>query len=240
MPLEAVPEEIEDGFLALLAGGLIVFPVSTGGVRAFRAADGGEAWKRDLGSLLSGGLLSAGGLVIVPVTDGRVVALKEADGTDAWTARLTAPAYGTPVSDGRGGVLLGTEGSTVERLPGTGGAATWTARVDSPVHSRPLVIGGTVYAVTTRGTVVRIGAADGKITGTTPLGLGVEGDATEHGRMLYIAAAGGSLVAYGLETNQVLWKRSGLGNLQAAPAVSGEILVAASADASGAVVGLKP
>ncbi len=224
----------------VLCGALAVFGSSAGGIRAFRAEDGAEAWKKDLGASVSGGLLAAGDLVIAALSDDRVVALQASDGAERWTVRLAAPVYGSIASDGKGGILLCTEAPAVERRTAADGSATWTAKVDAPVRTQPVVRGGTVVVVTTRGTVAHLAAADGASRGSGTVGAAVEGGATESGGVLYIAASGGALVAYGIDAREVLWKRTGAGQLQGAPAVSAEILVVASADSSGTVVAVKP
>lgn len=224
----------------VLCGAHAVFCTNGGGIRAFLARDGAEAWRKDLGVPVSGGLLAAGDLVLAAMDDNRLVALRAADGSEAWSVKLPAPVCGSLASDGKGGVVLTTETPSVERRSAKDGSLTWSAKVDAPVRAQAAVRGGTVLAVTSRGTAYHLAAADGTVQGTGSLGAAVEGGATELDGTLYVAASGGALIAYRIEAREVLWKRTGVGQLLGAPAVSKEILVIASADSSGAVVAVKP
>ncbi|MCK6481432.1 MAG: PQQ-binding-like beta-propeller repeat protein [Planctomycetaceae bacterium] len=231
-PLEKAPVAV---------GAIVAFGDADGGIHGLSAADGTEKWKAALGSPVTGNPLAAGDLVLVPLADGRLVALAGSDGSVRWTATLAGPAFGSMAPDGKGGVVVGTESSTVERVSlADGRTGNWSSKVDSPVHARPVVHGGAVVAASTRGTVHFLSADDGKSLKTRPLGLLVEGGACRLGGTLYIAAAGGSLVALDLESAEILWISSGLGRLVAEPAVTAEVLVTVSADGTGRVVALKP
>lgn len=221
-------------------GGVVVFGDALGTVRGLDAATGEVAWTKETGIPVSGGLLAVGDAVAVALADGRLLLLKGSDGTEIWSRKLSGPVYGSLGDDGRGGILAGTDASVLERVAVAGGAVTWSAKTDAPVHARPVVRGDTVHAVTTRGTVGRYALSDGKEQAVISLGIPVEGGARAHGDMLYISASRGSLVAYSLATAEVVWRRGGLGQLVGEPGCDGEILVAVSADSSGAVTALRP
>ena len=224
----------------VLSGGLVIFGDSDGKVHALESGGGVEKWAKPLGSPVSGRLLALDGLVLVPLADQRVVALSASDGAEKWSASLKGPVFGTMVADGRGGVLAGTESSTVERIALADGKVTWSAEVDGPVGARPVLRGDGVLAVTARGTLVTFAAADGGRRGTTSFGHAVEGGVHVMGETLYVSGAGGVLLAFDLAKNEVIWTRSELGRLLTEPVGDGSILVTASGDNAGLVVGLKP
>ena len=222
-----------------LAGGLVVVGDSDGRVYAFKAATGDEAWRVELKSPVTADPVVQGDLAIFALADGRLVGLRAADGGTAWTARLAGPAAVLGL-DGRGGVVAGTDATTLDRVDAASGDIAWSTKTDSPVHARPAMHGGSIVALSSQGLLHRF-KPDGTPGGPpTSIGRAVEGGCSILGDTLYAAAEEGTLVAWDLKANRLLWALGGLGSLHAEPAVAPGILVSASASSAGAVVVLEP
>ncbi len=227
----------------VIADGRVVFVDAKGKVVAFDARTGEERWKVTLASPATGTLLAArGGLVLVGAGDRRLRALEAADGKERWTAELSGPVSCTPEEDGTGGVVVGTEDKNVQRVDLATGKVTWTAPVDSPVRAQPLPGKDVLRVVSSGGFVHRLAPADGKPLGKTSLGLpaGVEGGVAATNERLYVSGSAGTLVAYDLRTDSILWRLSGLGTLRSPPLVAPGLLAVASADGTGRVIVVEP
>jgi outer membrane protein assembly factor BamB/tetratricopeptide (TPR) repeat protein len=221
------------------AGGIVAFADNDGRVYGLRAADGGQAWRAELGTSLAGELLAAGELVLVGAADDRLVAFKAADGSKAWTAKLAGPAI-TLAPDGAGGVLVTTESSVLQDIRLADGTEAWSAKLGAPMRARPVVRPDGIYAITTTGVVLKMNPADGKEKGRTPLGCNLEGGCAVLGDTLFASGSGGVLVAWDVREGKVLWQLSDLGTLRGEPAAAEGILVVASGGSGGPVVVLDP
>ncbi len=222
-----------------LVGDLVVFADEQGHLVALRRADGSPAWSLTLGSAAMSRPVSIAGSVLLGLADGALVCVG-GDGKERWRRPLSGPALAPPTADGDGGVLAGTDAGTLERLSLADGSVRWVADLGGNSHVAPALRPDGIRVLTTQGTVVRVSLAEGKVLGSTSVGVGTDGGALEAGGVLYAGSSSGSLVAYDLALDRVRWVYSATGPIKASPAAVEGFLIVALADGAGRVLALEP
>lgn len=149
-----------------VAGDLVYVGSADGTLRAFAIADGSEAWRAEV----EGGVGSpavAGDLVVVG-SGGALFALDAATGEQRW--QFETGAYSALPAIANGQVYVSGSGDhTLDALDAATGETIWSYQADSEMGA-PSVADGIVYVGTGSGTLLAIGAEDGKLRWQLPVG----------------------------------------------------------------------
>ncbi|MFI9808821.1 PQQ-binding-like beta-propeller repeat protein [Streptomyces sp. NPDC052301] len=198
-----------------LSGGLLLLPTHGGRrVVALDPASGKPRWQRDMPD--NRGMRIAGDMLVVTHADGTVTGVDGRSGHEKWHRRL--PGRGTPTLTTRAGdpsveaATTTTDGAYTQLtvLDAHSGTARWTARLRGslqPVGSEEgsLVLQSVDNASAVTDAVVRY-APGTRTTRRTALPVPLTTpQATVHGHVVYLLAAGGSLDAVDLSTGRRLW-----------------------------------
>lgn len=156
--------------------GKIFVGLTSGDVVALSAADGGEAWRVNVGSEVLSKPNATGGRVFLQTIDGRLMALNAETGAQEWTfvnqvPILTLRGTSSPVEAG-GMVVTGFANGMVMAFKADTGEPIWEHRIQLPegrseldrmvdVDSRPLMADRLVYAVAYHGKLKALRRDDG-------------------------------------------------------------------------------
>lgn len=204
-------------------GASAVFVASPNGrVAAVDIESGSVLWRTELDVAISGGVGTGEGLVMVGGLDGEVVALDRRDGSEAWRTTVDSEVMAPPRA-AAGIAVVRTIDGVVTGLSTTAGREEWKLRRDEP----SLTLRGSSPPLIDQGVAV-LGFADGKMaavevsngaslweisvsrpSGTNEVERMIDVDATPAllGNVLYAVSFQGSLTAYALGSNQILWSR---------------------------------
>jgi len=206
---------------ALGAGAAYV--ASPGGRVAAVALDtGSQQWRTELDVAISGGVGTGEGLVMVGGLDGEVVALDRRDGAEVWRATVDSEVLAPPKATAGVAVVRTIDGG-VTGLSTTSGEPQWNLQRDEP----SLTLRGSSPPLLDQGVAV-LGYSDGKLaavnlsngatlwevavarpSGTNEVERMIDVDATPMlaGNVLYAVAFQGSVTAYALGANRIMWRR---------------------------------
>jgi outer membrane protein assembly factor BamB len=155
-----------------LVGGSVYTAAEDGTVARFDAANGREAWRVNIGHVISGGVGSDGALVAVGTFEGEVSALDAAKGELRWRARVSSEVLSAPLVTGDL-VIVRTGDGRLFALDAKDGKRRWLYQRSSP----PLAVRSPVGMVAERGTLFT-GFAGGKLVAISLANGGVRWEAT--------------------------------------------------------------
>jgi outer membrane protein assembly factor BamB len=118
--------------------------------------------------------------------------------------------YSNPVVTPDGQVLVGSAGrdyGIVSLNPATG-RENWAAPMVADNHwiASPLVVGETIYAANSNGTLYAAELATGRILWSLPLDHSLWSAPTSNGKLIFVASLDHTLYAVDLEAHAVVWK----------------------------------
>jgi outer membrane protein assembly factor BamB len=219
--------------------GMVVAGSIDGLVSAFDAASGDPRWSSRVSSELLVAPTIAGDVVVVRTNDGRVHGLSARDGSRVWQFDRGSPLIslrgnGAPLIDA-GKVYVGYDNARIVALSTATGDLLWEQTVARPdgrtelermndVDGELQLIDDVLYAVTYRGQVAALSAADGRPLWGRDLssyaGLSSSGDA------LYTVDDQGVLWALDRRSGSSLWKQEELSHRwMTTPVAMGDFLV---------------
>jgi outer membrane protein assembly factor BamB len=192
---------------------------------AFAAADGAEAWAKELPSETR--LATGEGLVFV-VSGGKLLALAEPTGAERWSVALPGPTTGPVWSNG---FVVFSSGPEIVACRAADGSEIWRAHVDVET-AQPIVIeSGRVLAVLSSKTIVVLDLVTGSNL-KRMLPDPVPGELAAAGDRLYFAADDGVVYAYKVTSEDREWAFPIHVNGVGAPVVGGRCVYAAFLDNS--------
>ena len=138
-------------YIATEGGDVVPIEASSGAVELPLARADDRIWSRPA---LDGGSL------YIPALDGQVRAVGLASGDEQWASSLSGAVPGDPaIADEL--LLVGSFDRKLHALDTATGDEEWTFQGDGWFWAQPLVVGGTVYAATTRGSVYALSLEGG-------------------------------------------------------------------------------
>lgn len=188
-----------DAALQIATGATHVFVTgSKAGLTAFAAADGAEAWAKELPSETR--LATGEGLVFV-VSGGKLHALAEPSGAERWSVALPGPTTGPVWSKG---FVVFSSGPEIVAYRAADGSEVWRAHVGVET-TQPIVIeSGRVLAVLASKTIVVLDL----VTGSTLQRMLPDpgpGELAAAGDRFYFAADDGVVYAYKVTGEDRIW-----------------------------------
>lgn len=220
-----------------------------GEVLALDPETGDRIWRTALDVRASAGPGVLDALVVVGTLDGEVIALSRADGVERWRKSVNSEVMAVPVGAGQLLVVRTVDGRTYGLNADTG-EELWQFERTVPNLtlrglSEPTLLGGRVFVGLDSGRMASLEGLTGRVlweqlisapAGRTELERIADIDApiAASARELFVASAGGEVVAVDGDTGQVLWRRPV--RTTASMAVVGERLIVS--DSSGVVWGL--
>ncbi|HSN71179.1 MAG TPA: PQQ-binding-like beta-propeller repeat protein [Steroidobacteraceae bacterium] len=165
----------------------------------------------------------------------------------AWTADVGAPVWaGLTLDEAHGFVIVATEAGDVMALDRSTGAFEWRQSVGAAVRARPTLDGAHLYVVADDGRLSKLDAASGRIRwqrtvdsgGPPRIPIGEEGTRydryasrviVQDGR-LYLGGRDGRVRALDAVSGASIWQFATGDIITAAPALDGDVVVAASFD----------
>jgi len=201
-----------------VGAGHVVVGSSDGIVIALRAEDGVEEWRTNVGSEVLAAP-AVGRYVFVRTVDGKLIALNRDDGVQAWFAQQTMPRLsvrgtGSPVVDGDV-VICGFDNGRVAAYDANDGSVIWDVLVAPPagrtevermsdINATVRVVGGEVYAVGYRGSLVALARESGQILWSLEISSysGLGADLSN----LYVSGAQGELIAIERSSAREIWR----------------------------------
>ena len=185
-------------------GDVVVTPFSTGEVMALRIATGQTVWSESLtrtrGSSAMASLSDAArpvidnGTVFAVGHGGRMIAATARTGERIWSINLTSTQ--PPWVAGELVFVVDSAGQ-LQALNRRDGQTVWTIKLpDSNVWSGPTLAGGTLWLVSSKGTLAGIDAATGRVTSQQSLGSPSFIAPVVAGGRLYVLTDNARLIAY--------------------------------------------
>lgn len=210
-------------------GGRVYVVANNGGAYALDARDGKIVWQH-LGPVSASGMVGgaapavAGQTVYLPFRSGDVAALRRASGNEVWTARVAGRRLGEanagvtdisgdPVLQGQT-LFVGSRSGRIAAFDTATGEARWVATEGALGPVWP--VGGSLFAVSDQGALVRLSAATGERIWSVPLGRYID---TRERRRAEVVAHYGPVLAGGR-----LRVASNDGGLRSFDPVSGALL----------------
>lgn len=210
------PSGVTGGAAPAVGDNLVVFPFSSGGLTAVRAAGGSTAWDTHVVGERKGRAWSTitditsdpvidGNILYTGNQSGRTVALDLTDGTTIWEAEEGS--FG-PVALSSNAVFLVNDESQLVRLDRATGATVWKVplsyytetkerkRNTIYVHFGPVLAGGRLVLTSTDGTISFYDPTSGALTGQVALPDGAAAAPAIAGQTLYVVTRDGMLHAY--------------------------------------------
>lgn len=194
-------------------------------VQAYDLAKGERRWSLKAPPVDAGPVL-AGPMLVVAAADGSLRGLHVEDGRIAWTDE----GLGTPVTAGLtagpdGTVFVADERGIVRAIRGSDGVERWRRTVGAPVYEATTWIDGELYVPTSRGLLLRLDAATGRIAWQARLGgetvklppVAVAGD------LVVAGTTDGSVFGLDRSTGAVRWEARLEDGVSTQPLVAGRI-----------------
>jgi outer membrane protein assembly factor BamB len=220
-----------------------------GEVEALDPESGARIWRNTLGVRASAGPGVLDALVVVGTLDGEVIALSRADGVERWRKSVSSEVMAVPVGAGQLLVIRTVDGR-IYGLNSDTGEEIWQFERTVPNLtlrglSEPTLLAGRVFVGLDSGRMASLEGLTGRVvweqlisapTGRTELERIADIDApiATSASELFVASAGGEVVAVEGETGQILWRRPV--RTTSSMAVVGEHLIVT--DTNGVVWGL--
>jgi len=165
----------------------------------------------------------------------------------AWSTDTGAAVWaGLALDPQRELLLVANEAGTVHALDRTSGEVRWRRDLGAAVRARPTIDGSHAYAIADDGRITKLEVEDGAIAwqatadsgGPPRIEIGKEGTRYDryasrivaHGPRLYFGGRDGALHALDADSGREIWKFATGDIITAAPAVAGDVLIAASFD----------
>jgi eukaryotic-like serine/threonine-protein kinase len=218
--------EVIEGSPALL-GHVLYVPLAAGenGLRAFDLAAGRQRWRVRSEAPIEASVLASPEVIVMAVATGAIRALDARSGAVLWEVEpeLRTERIAAPVRAGDAVIVAGGDGS-VEALDFRTGATLWTTNVDAPVRNNPAVVDGVVFLTTTRGQVVALDAATGKVRWQAQPSTGELTGPSVSGT--HVAVGGSDRRIHLLDhEGHILWSADGGTVMTAAPLLTGSSVV---------------
>lgn len=210
------------GLRAAVDGDSVFLANPDGRVVALGLDRGRRQWSTKLDITISGGVGTGEGLVMVGGLDGRVVALDRRDGSEVWRATVSSEVMAPPEATG-GIAVVRTIDGTVTGLSTGLGETEWTVPHEVPSltlrgSGPPLLYQGVAVMGFSDGKLGAIRLSDGAMlwqvpvsrpSGTNEVERMIDVDAMPvlSGSELFAVAYHGSVTAYSLGVNQVMWSK---------------------------------
>jgi len=207
----------------LLVDDRIYVALESGLVMAYRAADGGEAWRREL---RADGPLAAGGARLF-VAAGEAIYALNADGSPAWhadTGALTAPML---VHDGW---LVVSAKDQLTAYRATDGTIVWRLELGG-VQERPSIDGTTLFLSNEDGRVLALDLATGKQKWERRLD-GAPTEVLAIADRVFVGSADKHLYCLDADNGTISWRQRIGAALRGRPAADAERVYAVALDNS--------
>ena len=226
--------KFESGFVPATGGGLVYTANGDGEVAAFRLENGKRVWHENTDHQFVAGPGLAGDTLLIGTRNGDVVAVSAANGKTLWQTNLASEVLSAPSAAGDIAVARTVDGR-VAALDLATGERLWTIESNVPNltlrgTATPVIVDQTVYIGTDGGKLLALDLSTGEQrwvqTVALPSGrseleriVDVDGNALITGDTIYVASAGGALVALQRKGGQVRWKEdiASEGNLAVDP-----------------------
>jgi outer membrane protein assembly factor BamB len=214
--------EKQSGLRPALGGNSVYIANPDGDVAAVNLDTGRANWRTRLDVAISGGVGTGEGLVMVGGLNGDVVALDARDGSEAWRTRVDSEVLAPPRATA-GTVVVRTIDGRTTGLSAASGEPRWNLQRDEP----SLTLRGISPPLLDQNVAV-LGYSDGKLaavnvtrgntlweipvarpSGTNEVERMVDVDAMPMlvGNVLYAVSYQGSITAYAIGENRILWTR---------------------------------
>lgn len=200
-----------------MAEGVVVVPLQSSLVTAYRLVAAGRAWNVELAPVQP--LAADGGLVYVPARDG-VHALRAADGSTVWMAPVGSAT--APLLAQQGWVIVATEGQ-LTALRSADGSVVWT-RETGPQGERASFEGDHLYVPLTDGRLLALDLKTGMPKWQHKFG-GAPTEVLALADRIYLGCADKRLYALDAGDGDVKWKQDVRAPLRGQPAVSGDHVI---------------
>lgn len=210
------PSGVTGGAAPAVGDNLVVFPFSSGGLIATRAAGGSTAWEAQVVGQRKGRAWSGitditadpvieGGILYTGNQSGRTVAIRLADGTTIWEAEEGS--FG-PVALAGNAVFFVNDESNLVRLDKSSGATVWKVplsyyfaekerkRNAIQVHFGPVLAGARLVLASTDGTLSFYDPTGGGLVAQVALPAGAASAPVVAGQTLYVVTRDGMLHAF--------------------------------------------
>jgi outer membrane protein assembly factor BamB/tetratricopeptide (TPR) repeat protein len=188
-------------------------------VRALRAADFEELWKRELPAEARLEPVMAGGAVVVACSDGTLLGLKPATGEDAWSLRADGPLG--PMTVHGSEVYSSSADQHVYAIDAAAGRRLWRRLLPAMPTGRPMRGGDLVVSSARDGKVYLLSAATGERQGEFAAEGPILGGVTVAGALALFGSDDRSFYAYDLERRELTWRLKSPGRLRQPAVVAG-------------------
>jgi outer membrane protein assembly factor BamB len=213
-----------DAALQIATGGTQVFVTGAKArLTAFAAADGAEAWSKELPSDVR--MATGEGLVFV-VSGAKLHALDEKTGVERWSVSLPGPTTGPVWSKG---FVVFSNGPELVACRGADGGEIWRLHVGVETAQPVVIESGRVLAVLASKTIVVLDLVTGSVL-QRMLPTPVPGELAAAGDRFYFAADDGVFYAYKVNAEDHDWAYPIHVNGVGAPVIDGRCVYAAFLD----------
>jgi outer membrane protein assembly factor BamB len=196
--------------------GWLILCLSSGEVMTLLAADGGLAWRRDLGSPAHATPAVADDRAYVPLADGRIVALDIGKGATLWEGRLPEPATALLATDDR--LFGGSRDNFFYAIREEDGTIAWRWRTGADVVGLPVVDDRNVYFVSMDNVLRALSRRSGVQQWVRPLALRPTRGPLMVGRTLIVSGIAQALPAFNMSDGRPAGDLPATGELAGAPA----------------------
>lgn len=210
----------QSGLRPALGASAVYVANPDGQVAAVELDTGAVLWRTELDVEISGGVGTGEGLVMIGGLDGEVVALDRRDGAEVWRTTVGSEVLAPPMATAGTVVVRSIDGG-VAGLSATTGEQSWMLQRDEPSltlrgSSPPLIDQGVAVLGYSDGRMAAVNVTSGatlwevsvaRPSGTNEVERMVDVDATPMllGNVLYAVSFQGSITAYALGANRVMW-----------------------------------
>jgi outer membrane protein assembly factor BamB len=210
------------GLAPAVDGNRVYISSGKGTVEALDLANGHEAWKRPLGTIIGGGPGVGEGLVAVGSSGGQAIALSASTGKVLWRVPLGGEVLSAPAISGNVMVVHTVDGKLFG-LSTTNGEQLWVSDQQVPKlslrgTSPPLINGDVVYTGFDNGRLVAVTVAAGKAVWDVAVGqahgsselqrlIDVDSPAVIDGDDIFSVSYQGRVVRLGRDLGNLIWSR---------------------------------
>ena len=205
----------------VLDSGRLFAASEDGDILSIDPANGDVQWRTRTRETITGGVGAGRGLVMVGTEDAEVLAFNQFDGNMLWRAQVSSEVLSAPQSNGDI-VVLQTVDDKLIALNAVDGTQRWIYETTLPVltlrgTSKPIIVGNTVVAGFSNGTLVAVNASDGiwrwEERVAIPQGrydiervIDVDGDLMMLGAGVVLASSyQGNLMGFDVQTGRIVW-----------------------------------
>lgn len=207
---------------AAITGGKAFISLRSGWVYCLDLESGKPLWRYDVGSSVESMPAVEGDCVLIGATDGKLVCLN-GEGKERWTREVGGAIRSAPTPVG-GSVFTGSSDGHVYCFSLSKGRLLWSSGIGAAVEWSPAVAGDQVFAVSREGLLVALDSSSGEIvwqfeSRDFPVAAPVVGN----GKVFLVGEV--SVSTLDVQSGRLLWRKDFPGDLQATPALLGDMLI---------------